>query len=215
MKAAFKVIGEAFKDTWSDLWTVLVCNLVWLISQVFIVPGPPATLALFYYANRLANGETADLSDFWQAFKRYWSVAWRWGLLNYTLLAVLTGDFVLMGSLRQKSLGQLVQGLYLVILAAWLLVQLFVLPFLFEQETPGVKQALRNGAVMLGKNITFSLTLGVFLAVLLVGGIFVFMLSFAFGGMLTASAANHAVLDRLRISATQHEMMTKHEKPQI
>ncbi len=198
MKKALEIILQALGDAWADLWTVLVINLIWLIAQLLIVPGPPATMAIFYFANRAAHGEVADLSDFFKALRGNWGLAWRWGLLNYALLVILIGDFFLMGNFKQATVGHLVQGFYLTVLFAWLLLQLFALPFLSEQETPGIRLALRNGAVMIGKNLVFSLALGVFLAILLAAGVFIFMLSFAFGGMILASAGNHAVIDRLK-----------------
>lgn len=197
MKEAFRVFLQALKDTYEDIWLVLVCNLIWLLSQLLILPGPPATVALFYYANRLANGEAVDLSDFWRAMRRYWWVAWRWGILNYLLIAILVADWIFIGRFTVGASSQFVQGLYLAGLVIWLLLQIYTLPFLFEQNTPGVRQALRNGAVLLGKNIGFSVVLGLLLGLLLVAGVPLFMLSFAFGGMILASAGNHAVLNRL------------------
>lgn len=196
---ALAVLRQALKDAWSDLWTVLVCNLVWLLAQLLIIPGPPATVALFYYSNQVAKGEQADFGDFWYGFRHYWKPAWRWGILNDVLLAILLGDYLLTGRLSHGAAGHLIQGFYLATLGIWLLIQLLMLPFLLEQETPNVRQALRNGAVMLGKNIGFSVILGILLALILLAGIPIFMLSFAFGGMLLASAGNHAVLNRLAV----------------
>ncbi len=197
MRAAFRVFLQALKDSYDDIWLVLVCNLIWLIAQLLILPGPPATVALFYYANRLANDEPVDLGDFWRAIWQYWWVGWRWGIINYVLIAVLAVDGLYTGHLSQSIPAHFIQGLYLAGLAIWLLLQVFSLPFLFEQDTPGVKQALRNGAVLLGRNVGFSMTLGLLLGLLLLVGVPLFMLSFAFGGMILASAGSHAVLNRL------------------
>ena len=191
------VIRLGLKDAWEDLWTVLVCNLIWLLSVLLIIPGPPATLALFYYTNRLAHGEVADLADFWQALRRYFAPAWRWGLINLVLVAILVGDMLLTGRLGRSSLAYLIQSFYLAVLGVWLIVQLYTLSFLIEQDQPGVVQAIRNGAVMLGRNIGFSISLGLLLAIVLLLGTLLFMLSFAVGGFLLASVGNHAVLNRL------------------
>ncbi len=190
--AALKVIQRAFGDTWEGIASVLACNLFWLLAQLLIIPGPPATLALFYYANRLANQEAADFSDFWRAFWRYWGPAWRWGLVNYLVIAILYFDERLTG-----AIGPVVQGFYLASLAVWFLLQIYTLALLFEQDSPSVLQALRNAAVMLGRNITFSLVFGIVLALILLAGVPLFMLTFAFGGMLIASAGSHAVLNRI------------------
>jgi len=197
MSDAVAVIRLGLKDAWEDLWTVLVCNLIWLLSVLLIIPGPPATLALFYYTNRQAHGEFADLADFWQALRRYFAPAWRWGLINLVLVAILVGDMLLTGRLGRSSLTYLIQSFYLAVLGVWLIVQLYTLSFLIEQDQPGVVQAIRNGAVMLGQNIGFSISLGLLLAIVLLLGTLLFMLSFAVGGFLLASVGNHAVLNRL------------------
>jgi uncharacterized membrane protein YesL len=199
MKAVLQIVRDALQDIWGDLWTMLVCNLLWYLANLLIVPGPPATLALFHYANRLAHGEVADLDDFWKAFRHYWGPAWRWGGVNLAMIAFLLGDIILTGQLSQELWSQYMQGLYLALLASWMVVQFFALPFLFEQEAMSVRQALRNGAALIGKNIGFAFALSGLLLFILITGVLVFMLSFAFGAVLTACVGNRAVLNRLEI----------------
>jgi hypothetical protein len=197
MTEAWGVQRAALRDTWNDLFTTAVCNLLWLFFNLLIVTGPPATVALFYYANRLVHGEPTGAGDFLRAVRRYFGVGWRWGLVNGAMLFLLVGDVVLTGQLGQSAGAQLVQGFFLAGLLSWLLLQLYTLPFLFEQETPSVQLALRNGAAMLGNNILFSVTLGVLLGCILLLGTLVFMLSLAAGGVFLALVGNHAVLNRL------------------
>ncbi|MFQ5436403.1 MAG: hypothetical protein ACE5FD_16180, partial [Anaerolineae bacterium] len=131
------------------------------------------------------------------AMRRYFGLGWLWGLINGVMVFLLAGDVILTGQLAQSLAGRLVQGAFLTGLAVWLLLQLYVLPILFEQETPSLSQAFRNGAVMLGANISFSLSLGLLLTlVLLAGGVF-FLVTFAIGAIFLALAGNHAVISRL------------------
>lgn len=53
---------------------MLVVNSLWIIANLLVIPGPPATIALQAYANRIVHNEVTDLSDLWQAFKRSWGV---------------------------------------------------------------------------------------------------------------------------------------------
>lgn len=196
----------ALRDLWGDLLTTALCNLLWAVFTVLIVTGPPAMLALFYVANRIARGEPTDPRDFFHGLRRYFGAGWRWGIVNGVMLFLLVGDVILTGRLSQSDWVHLAQGLFAAGLMAWLLLQLYTLPFLFEQDIPSVRQALRNGAVMLGANIPFSLALGLFLAVILFVGTAAFFLSLAAGAMFTALAANHAVLNRLEVwRARQHQ----------
>lgn len=195
---ALKVLGLAFRDTWQELWTILVVQLLFLLGSILIIPGPPATLALFYYGNRIAHGEIATERDFLHAIKAYWGPAWRWGLMNLLIIAVLTGDYYLVETLTDNAgLASFVQGLYITLLTAWLLVQLFALPFFFEQKEPLVSQALRNAVVFIGRNFIFVLILTLLLMLSLTIGILAFMLTFAFGGAFVAFASNRAVLQAL------------------
>jgi uncharacterized membrane protein YesL len=197
MKAAVQITFSGLKDIWEDIWTVLVCNLLWILSNLLIIPGPPATLALFYYGNRLAHGEAADVGDYWQAFRRYWGPGWRWGVVNLVVMGILIGDFILTGQSNLSQSGQLGRSFYLAALAGWLVVQFFALPFLFEQQDLSVRQALRNGLLLITRNPVFSISLVGLLGLVLVLGFVLFMLSIAFGGVLLACIANRAVINRL------------------
>jgi hypothetical protein len=196
--AALRILGLAFRDTWQELWTILIVNLLFLVANLLVIPGPPATLALFYYGNRIAHGEIATERDFLHAVRQYWGPAWRWGIINLVVIALLTGDYYLVGSLTENiEIAAFVQGLYITLLAGWLVLQLFTLPFLFEQEQPLVIEALRNAALFIRKNLIFSLVLALFLGLSLAAGVLAFMLTFAFGGAFVAFASNYAVLKDL------------------
>jgi len=199
------VLRAALRDTWNDLLTTALVNLLWTLFTVLIITGPPATLALFYIANRIAHGEPTDPGDFLRALRRYFGLGWRWGLLNGAVFFLLIGDVILTHRLSQSDAARLAQGFYLAVLGVWLLLQLYTLPFLFEQATPSLKLALRNGAVMLGRNVGFSVVWGLALVGMLLVGALFFLVSLAAGGVFLALAGNHAVLNRLEAyrAATQ------------
>lgn len=198
LQASWHVIRAALRDTWHDLLTTAVVNLMWLGLTLPVVTAPPAALALFYVGNRLAHGDPTDPRDFLQALRCYLRPSWRWGLLQLVVLFVLVGDVVLTAQLAGDSTaGRLAQGFYLALLAAWLLLQLYTLAFLFEQEEPRLRTALRNGALLLGQNPLFSVALGFLLLALLALGVVFFFVTTAAGGVFVALVGNHAVLNRL------------------
>lgn len=196
-QTALRILILSLRDTWLDLWTVLVCNIVWLISVLLIIPGPPVTLALFYYANQTVHEETVNISDFFKAIPRFWWTGWRWGILNLIVLTLLVGDVILTSYQSQTQPSIFFSGIYFTIIAFWLLLQTFTLSFLLEQEKPSVLLALRNGVVMIGKNPAFSLSFLFLLLLTLTLGTIAFMLSVALGGALVAFAGNRAVLNQL------------------
>jgi hypothetical protein len=194
---AWLVIRAALRDLWSDLFTTAAVNLLWAILTLLVVTAPPATVALFSVGNRIAHGDPTDTGDFLRAFVRSWRTGWRWGAVQAVMLFLLAGDVILTGQLSSSPGARLAQGLYLAALVVWLLLQLYTLPFLFEQETPSVRLAFRNGALMLGSNPTFSVALGLLVLLALAVGTVLFFVTLAAGGMFVALVANHAVLNRL------------------
>ncbi len=197
MKPTLTILRHSFRLIWEDLWTTLVCNWIWQIANLLIIPGPPATMALLYYTNLLAHGETADLRDFWVGFRRYWKTGWKWGLINLGMLFILLGDLTLLRHADGKILNQFTAGLYLALLATWLLLQLFSLPFLFEQGSLSLLKAFRNGVYLIGANLTFSIVMSAAVTLLFIVGTAAFMLTFAFGAVLIACASNLTVISCL------------------
>lgn len=195
---ALKIVGMSFRDTWQELWTILIVHVLFLLANLLIVFGPPATLALFFYGNRIAHGERANERDFLQAIRTYWKPAWRWGSINLFVIGLLIGDYYLTRRIvADPNLASFMQGLYITLLVGWSLLQLFALPFLFEQQSPVVSQALRNAALFIRKNLIFVLALALLLGLSLAAGILAFMMTFVFGGAFLAFAGNHAVLEHI------------------
>jgi hypothetical protein len=198
IQMAFRVVGMAFRDVWQELWTILIVHLLFLLGTILIVTGPPVTLALFFYGNRIAHGEVANERDFLAAVRQYWRPAWRWGFVNLIVVGLLVGDYSLIGRMNiDPNAMHFIQGLYVTLLVFWSLLQLFALPFLFEQNQPVVLQALRNAMVFIRRNLFFVCTLALLLIISLTLGTLAFMLTFAFGGAFLAFAGNHAVLEHL------------------
>ena len=194
----FKIISRAFQDVWQELWTVLIVQLLFLLGHLLIILGPPVTVAMFYYGNRIAHDEIATERDFLRAIRQYWKPAWRWGGLNLLVIGLVVGDYYITGKWTSNpNLVSFLQGLYLALLSFWLLLQIFALPFLFEQEQPSVVQALKNSTIFVRRNLVLVIVLALLLVTSLMIGILAFMLTFVFGAALISFAGNHAVLEAL------------------
>lgn len=199
LKTVLRIFRDSIIDIWKDLWTSLVCNAIWLVANLIIIPGPPATIALYDYANRKAHGEEPDHKDFWKSFKQSWGVGWRWGALNILFLLILVSDIYLSSKITNSTLKSYMVGLYIAMGLGWFLLQFFTLPFLFEQDKMKIRTALRNAIVMIGRNIFFVLLILLFLFFILIIATLVSLLSVMFGPIFIALLGNRAVLNRLEL----------------
>jgi uncharacterized membrane protein YesL len=198
MRQSLQVVRLAVVDLWDNVFLVIFCSLVWLFLVLLIIPGPPATLALFEMAERIARREhLLEFSDYLRAVGRRFGVGWRWGALNILVLAILVIDILVVPRMVSATVAASLQILLAVALAAWIVVNWFALAFLFQQREPSVRQALRNGGVLLLQSPLFTLVIVVITAILLWLSTILIIVNLLFGPMLVALIGTHAVLDRL------------------
>lgn len=168
MQKTFAVVGKTLTDYRDEMFGLMLCNLCWLVAQVLIIPGPPATAALFYVTNRVAHGHFARLSEFWQAFKRFFLVSCKWGALNLLVILVFGNAFLFYGSGKLLgSFGFVLALMNLVLLAMWFFTQLFAFPFWLEQSDKRIGQALRNALVLQANNVGLVMIVLVLVVVML------------------------------------------------
>ena len=198
MRESFQIVRMAVVDLWDHVFLVIFCSLVWLFLVLLVIPGPPATLALFDMADRIARREhLLELRDYLRAVGRRFGVGWRWGALNILVLAILVIDILVVPRMVSATAAASLQILLAVALATWIVVNWFALAFLFQQREPSVRQALRNGGVLLLQSPLFTLVIVLITAILLWLSTILIIVNLLFGPMLVALIGTHAVLDRL------------------
>ncbi len=202
MKEAFRSVRSAIIDLWDHVILAALCSLVWLGLVLLIVPGPPATVALFDMADRIARREhLLTVGDYLRAVWAHFGVGWRWGALNALVLAVIVIDILMVPRMVSDSLALSAQMFFFLALVLWLVVNWFALAFLFRQKEPSLRQALRNGAVLLLQQPLFTLTVTAITAVLLgLSAVLVLLIIVVLlvGPMLVALISTRAVLNQVR-----------------
>jgi uncharacterized membrane protein YesL len=198
MKNALRVVRSAIVDLWDAVFLVVFCSLVWLFLALLIIPGPPATLALFDMADRIARREhLLEFRDYLRAVGQRFGLSWRWAAVNIPVLALLLIDIRVVPRMVSPSAAIVLQWFFLLALALWIVTNWYALAFLFQQKEPSLRQALRNGAVLLFQNPLFTLVLAVITAVLIGLSLVLIIVNLLFGPMLVALISTHAVLNRL------------------
>lgn len=198
MKNAFRSIRSALGDIWEHLPLAIAYSLTWLVLTVLIIPGPPATLALFDMADRIARREhLLEFRDYLRAVWQRFGVGWRWGAVNLLVVAVVLIDIRVVPRMVSPTVAVYLQLFFTMALALWIVVNWYALAFLFQQKEASLRQALRNGVVLLLQNPLFTLVLVVITAVLIGLSLVLVIVNLLFGPMLVALISTHAVLNRL------------------
>jgi uncharacterized membrane protein YesL len=157
----FFTIARAFRVWWEEWVIMLALNGVWLILQLTVVAGPPATAMVFAMAEKSYDGEYWGPRDAWLAFRRLFWPAWRWGLLNVFLIGVAVVNFL---TYRQATafIWQLLRTIWIITSFLWLTMNLLYWPFWLAQEDKRMRTVYQNCGRFLLINPGPSLVLGLF-----------------------------------------------------
>lgn len=196
IKEAMGVFWQSLKDTWEELYSIAIVNLVWLFASLTIVLFPVTAAGMYYVTNRVAHGKTFGFSDFIDGIKRFWWRSLVWFLVNIVAVGLFAVNIWFYSSF-EGSWVVVIGGLWLALLVFWLSMQIYFWPILIEQSETKMIQAWRNAAYLILANpfyaffmVTFSIVLFALSAALTLPLIFV-------GMGLVAILANNAVLTLL------------------
>lgn len=197
-RAALAVIGHTLREWWYYWVPLTVLSLVWLVSWLTLVLGPPATLGLLAAVRAILQGETPSLSAWWQGVRRYAGRAWLWALLNLLLLWLL-GTNLWFYAHWETPLAAAMRWLFGLVGVLWALIQFYALPFLLEQERPQLGIALRNGFYTLMAAPFYTLLIQGFAGLLILGSTLVMAPWFLGLPALLALLSHSAVVERLTV----------------
>lgn len=198
MAAAFEVLRRSLSDLWDNIFLAAFCSLTWLLAVLLIVPGPPATVALFDVAAQIARRDHfVGFSDYLRAIGRSFGVGWRWGALCLGVALVLLVDIRTLPEVLPLSVAAPVQAGFYSVLALWIVLSWLALAFLSQQVQPDVWQALRNAGLLALRHPLFTLVVAGVTALALGASLLLLIANLLFGPMLAALVGVHAVRDRI------------------
>lgn len=142
-----RYLGRSFVKMYYDIFNIIIVNLLWVLLSLPIVTAPGAMAGLFYATNKLAKNEVINSKIFFDGFRKFFWISWRWTLLNMTVfLAIyLNYDHYLNSdSPNAKWLIGIVIGFGMI----WIILQLFIFPLLIEQSENTLLDAVRSSILL-------------------------------------------------------------------
>lgn len=178
---------------WGNFW--------WFLLSIPVITAPAAWAGLMHLGYEAHHNPGVNLDAFWEGFRANFRRGLILALLNVVVVGVNLVN--LWGAQEQTGLlVDLLRGLWLLTLALWFTLQLYLWPVFYAMEHPTLWGAMRNAGLMIALNPLFTLSLWMGIALIVtISTIFFVPWVLLTGGALSA-IANSAVTNRL--SATEH-----------
>ena len=161
MFTPLRLLPRAIRLWWREFAFLMLLNFIWLVCQLTIVLGGPATAALVYVARRVADRELVGLDDFWHGLRHNFTAGLKWSLAQILVYGVLA--FNLWFYAGQSGLAVLsLRYAWTIMALIWFAINLYYWPLHFEQADRRFRTTLANATKMafLNPNATIDLYVG-------------------------------------------------------
>ncbi len=187
----FKLVWRGIRDLFEQFLSLVWFSLLWWLCVVLVVPGPPATVALYAMADPRRQVSTPEFRDavdvFTSSFRRSWGVF----LFTVPLMAILIWNLYFFGGTNQILAAM--SPLWLIMLVLIWVLMLYAYAVAGTMES-GTRNAFRGAMFVLVSRPFVSITLSVFSIALIVVMTLTVVPMLLFGPALIASIVNRVVL---------------------
>ncbi|MDQ3523921.1 MAG: hypothetical protein M3451_02575 [Chloroflexota bacterium] len=187
-----KLFLRGLKDVYDQFVLLMMVSVLWWVCVLLIVPGPPATVALFRMADPRNQSELPELRDFFRIIGESFRTAWAVAALTLPVILVLLWNTLFFQG--GASWFTILVPLWIVMVFIALILMLYAFATVATMES-GVRNAFRGA--------TFLMVMRPFSSGLLIIIVFVVMVLLAalvlpvilFGPAVMASVINRFALD--------------------
>lgn len=141
---------QAIQDWYYGLIPLAVINLLWLVSVITVVAGPPATAAMLAVARDAVAGQTDDPGHFFTYLRRFFWRAWGLGLITFLGSVILVTDMFYYAGLMSGNAILANTGVFflLYVLIVWIEFLLLAWPLLVDRPNMPILDVMRNAAIL-------------------------------------------------------------------
>jgi len=189
MMGTFRVFWLSIKDTFDEMFSLVVINLLWVLinaplmglAAFLIIEGAtvlgivvlllavllmaPANAGLYTVAQRVTEGRVVSWRLFFEGFREYLVLSWQvYGVWTLGLVLILSNMsfYARMGS----NLGSFLLILFLYILLVWVGLLIYIGPLMLLQSDKRIRVIARNAVFMVFGRPVFTLITLVLMALL-------------------------------------------------
>ncbi len=159
----FKLLWRGIRDLFEQFLTMSMFSIVWWLCVILIVPGPPATVALFAMADPRRQTSTPEMSDAVAVFRSSFRRAWGFALCTVPLILTLVWNLTAFAGTSQYLAAMVPLWVIMLLLLAILTVEGFSVAGTMES---GVKNAFRGAMYVLVSRPFMSISFAIVLIAL-------------------------------------------------
>jgi hypothetical protein len=137
--------GRALQLWWQEMVALLLLNVAWLLLQLPVITGPPATAAVYAISQRIYNREMWSFGEAAALLRTLFWPAWRWAALNGLVILVIAVNFTSFGT-ETGAIWVLLRLVWAVFLLFWLGLNFYYWPFWLAQKDQSIKTTYGNCA---------------------------------------------------------------------
>ncbi|HWV24535.1 MAG TPA: DUF624 domain-containing protein [Thermomicrobiales bacterium] len=191
-----KLIWRGFRDLFDQLLSFAFYSMLWWLCAILIVPGPPATVALFSMCDPRRKVSQPDFSDAVQVFKESFRRSWGIAIFSVPFLLILLWNLLFFSGTSQALVALVPLWIIMLVILYILMFYAFSVAATMESRT---RNAFRGAMYVLVSRPFMSLGLSIFLMIL--GSVFAVMVlpMILFGPALLAAIVNRFVLMGLNV----------------
>lgn len=186
-----KLFLRGLKDAYDQFVLLMIVSVLWWVCVVLIVPGPPATVALFRMMDPRNAVQMPEISDFFRILREHFKTAWTIALFTVPVIVVLAWNMVFFRG--SDSIFAAMVPLWFVMIAITFMVMMYAFATVAAMESY-TRNAFR-GSVFLLVMRPFSSAIMFVLLALLSGAFAILVLPLIlFGPGVAAAVINRFVL---------------------
>lgn len=186
-----KLVWRGTRDLFEQFLNLTWFSLLWWLCVLLVVPGPPATVALYAMADPRRQVSTPEFRDAMDVFRT--AIRRSWGIFLFTvpLMAILVWNLYFFGGTTQLLAAM--TPLWLIMLMLIWVVMLYAYSVAATMES-GTRNAFRGAMFVLVSRPFVSIALSIFSVFLIVVMTITVLPMVLFGPALIASIVNRVVL---------------------
>lgn len=187
-----RLFGRGLKDVYDQFVLLMIVSIMWWVAVALIIPGPPATVALFRMADPRNQSQLPEIGDFFRLIRDHFKTAW--GIAAFTIPVVL----VLLWNIVFFSGGGSGFGILVPLWVVMIFITVILMLYAFATSS-AMESKVRNAF----RGATYLLVMRPFTSGILMVMLFVALLLLAamvlplilFGPAVMASVVNRFVLE--------------------